>query len=369
MATEGMFQLETEGDAMSSAASDPLASELLTPSSVRAKSEPVMPLDGLTAVEADKDVCSPSTCSSPASEGVPSGSVTPTGGHTTTGRAKSDISLSRKAVRVEEVEPDCCAICLDNYSEEDPQIPCRCSHGYHLQCIYSWAQRSRECPLCFKPLALEDPDLHEMLPFGEYISPQQAAAASASVESWDLERLLVQLAAANQRQERRAAREARHRRRAAAAAAAAAAAGDGQSSTPQPIRHASSDAGSLPPVHRYSLEGATTSSSGSGLQRTPPRAVPAAPHSPSTPAGAFPASWPPASSRTLAARAAAEDGPGSSSGSRPQGPGISPSLKAASQSIKKGFAALKIRESFSKTEAKLKAMFSNSDRRPDRPAA
>ena len=68
---------------------------------------------------------SQSTFSSPASEGVPSGSVTPTGGHTT-GRAKSDISLSRKAVRVEEVEPDCCAICLDNYSEEDPQIPCRC---------------------------------------------------------------------------------------------------------------------------------------------------------------------------------------------------------------------------------------------------
>jgi len=56
MATEGMFQLETEGDALSSAASDP-ASGLMTPSSVRAKSEPEMPRDGLTVVEADKDIC------------------------------------------------------------------------------------------------------------------------------------------------------------------------------------------------------------------------------------------------------------------------------------------------------------------------
>ena len=28
-------------------------------------------------------------------------------------------------------------------------------HCYHLQCIMQWAQRSRECPMCFKPLALE----------------------------------------------------------------------------------------------------------------------------------------------------------------------------------------------------------------------
>lgn len=27
-------------------------------------------------------------------------------------------------------------------------------HGYHLQCIMQWAQRSRECPLCFMSLKL-----------------------------------------------------------------------------------------------------------------------------------------------------------------------------------------------------------------------
>ena len=28
-------------------------------------------------------------------------------------------------------------------------------HCFHLQCVMQWAQRSRECPLCFKPLQLE----------------------------------------------------------------------------------------------------------------------------------------------------------------------------------------------------------------------
>ena len=87
----------------------------------------------------------------------------------------------------------------------------------------------RECPLCFHSLQLKDPDLNALLPFGEYVSPQQAAAQAASLESWDLERLLVQLAAANQRAERRAAREARHRLRRLAA-------GGGEPSAPQPIR-------------------------------------------------------------------------------------------------------------------------------------
>jgi hypothetical protein len=72
-------------------------------------------------------------------------------------------------------------------------------------------------------------------------------------------------------------------------------------------------------------------------------------HSPATPAGAFPASWPPAGARMRTGRgdnegAGSSSGGGGGSGSRGQGgPLISPSLKAASQSIKKGFAALKIR--------------------------
>ena len=29
------------------------------------------------------------------------------------------------------------------------------SHCYHLQCVMQWAQRSRECPLCFRALQLQ----------------------------------------------------------------------------------------------------------------------------------------------------------------------------------------------------------------------
>lgn len=90
--------------------------------------------------------------------------------------------------------------------------------------------------MCFHELKLQDPDLHEMLPFGEYVSPQQAAAQAATLESWDLERLLLHLAAANQRHERRAAREAARQHRSSGGRRSS----GGEASAPQPIqRHAS----------------------------------------------------------------------------------------------------------------------------------
>jgi RING-H2 zinc finger domain len=85
-----------------------------------------------------------------------------------------------------------------------------CRHGYHLQCIMQWAQRSRECPLCFHTLQLDDEVMNSLLPFGEYINPQQTAATAALLENWEMERFLVSLAVAEQR-ERRAARSSRRR--------------------------------------------------------------------------------------------------------------------------------------------------------------
>ena len=73
-----------------------------------------------------------------------------------------------------------------------------------------WAQRSRECPLCFHTLQLEDEGMNSLLPFGEYINPQQQAATAALLENWEMERFLVSLAVAEQR-ERRAARSSRRR--------------------------------------------------------------------------------------------------------------------------------------------------------------
>jgi hypothetical protein len=80
-----------------------------------------------------------------------------------------------------------------------------------------WAQRSRECPLCFRALRLEDPAMNELLPFGEYAPPEATADSRAALEAFELERLLYRLAAAEERAERR---EARARRAAAREASA-----------------------------------------------------------------------------------------------------------------------------------------------------
>lgn len=50
--------------------------------------------------------------------------------------------------------------------------------------------------------------MNALLPFGEYVNPQQQAATAAMLENWEMERFLVQLAVVEQR-ERRAARQAR----------------------------------------------------------------------------------------------------------------------------------------------------------------
>jgi len=50
--------------------------------------------------------------------------------------------------------------------------------------------------------------MNELLPFGEYISPQQAEAESSMLATWELESFLLRLAAA-ERRERRAHRRSR----------------------------------------------------------------------------------------------------------------------------------------------------------------
>ena len=42
--------------------------------------------------------------------------------------------------------------------EQHPDMSCACCprrHNFHLQCVMQWAQRSRECPMCFKSLQLK----------------------------------------------------------------------------------------------------------------------------------------------------------------------------------------------------------------------
>lgn len=44
-----------------------------------------------------------------------------------------------------------CPICLEHFTLDNPAILLKCEHGFHLQCLESWRQRSSACPMCFVP--------------------------------------------------------------------------------------------------------------------------------------------------------------------------------------------------------------------------
>ncbi|KAF7803110.1 E3 ubiquitin-protein ligase [Senna tora] len=47
-------------------------------------------------------------------------------------------------------EEDVCPTCLEEYTLENPKILTKCSHHFHLSCIYEWMERSENCPVCGK---------------------------------------------------------------------------------------------------------------------------------------------------------------------------------------------------------------------------
>lgn len=49
-------------------------------------------------------------------------------------------------------DEDVCPTCLDEYTLENPKIITRCSHHFHLGCIYEWMERSESCPICGKEM-------------------------------------------------------------------------------------------------------------------------------------------------------------------------------------------------------------------------
>ncbi|KAI5055508.1 hypothetical protein GOP47_0029029 [Adiantum capillus-veneris] len=63
---------------------------------------------------------------------------------------------------VQEACDDSCSICLEPFCESDPATITSCKHDYHLQCILEWAQRSKECPMCWQALSFEDPNSQEL---------------------------------------------------------------------------------------------------------------------------------------------------------------------------------------------------------------
>lgn len=58
---------------------------------------------------------------------------------------------------------DACSICLEAFSDSDPSTVTGCKHEFHLQCILEWCQRSSQCPMCWQPLSLKDPNSQELL--------------------------------------------------------------------------------------------------------------------------------------------------------------------------------------------------------------
>lgn len=52
-------------------------------------------------------------------------------------------------------DDDVCPTCLEMYGLQNPRVQTRCGHHFHLQCIYSWHERSPLCPICGKKMEIE----------------------------------------------------------------------------------------------------------------------------------------------------------------------------------------------------------------------
>lgn len=64
--------------------------------------------------------------------------------------------VKSKVNTISEDDEDVCPICLEEYTSENPRIVTKCSHHYHLSCIYEWNERSETCPVCSKLMVFEE---------------------------------------------------------------------------------------------------------------------------------------------------------------------------------------------------------------------
>lgn len=53
-------------------------------------------------------------------------------------------------------DEDVCPTCLEEYTQENPRIVTKCSHHFHLGCIYEWMERSESCPVCGKVMVFDE---------------------------------------------------------------------------------------------------------------------------------------------------------------------------------------------------------------------
>ncbi|WMV35688.1 hypothetical protein MTR67_029073 [Solanum verrucosum] len=82
------------------------------------------------------------------------------------GKKSEDILTSAAAFvegGIQDACDDACSICLEAFCDSDPSTVTGCKHEFHLQCILEWCQRSSQCPMCWQPLSLKDPNSQELL--------------------------------------------------------------------------------------------------------------------------------------------------------------------------------------------------------------
>ncbi|CAF2103802.1 unnamed protein product [Brassica napus] len=82
-------------------------------------------------------------------------------------------------------DEDACPTCLEEYTSENPKIVTKCSHHFHLGCIYEWMERSENCPVCGKfPLNC-----------CESSSPLRVTGESSLVSKMDIGEIIGEVAA------------------------------------------------------------------------------------------------------------------------------------------------------------------------------
>lgn len=269
------------------------------------------------------------------------------------------IELSRRAVPEVQQDPDVCSICLDEFTADDPSNSTQCGHMFHLQCIMQWAQRSQECPMCFKALRLQEESLNELLPFGEYRPPEQATPNHVllGLEAWELDRLLARLATHGNSSSGRRSRAQRQVARASRAAAVRAAAESGN------VASVLTSGGGGGAAAGRSGDGEAWSGGGSEAA-SPPIAVGRNGHSAAgsgadgdANSAAYPASWPPASHRRQYSR---EPGAGGEHDTHPASPAVDLRTRWAAVSSR-------AKESLSRTTSELRSFWARGSNRTGHP--
>lgn len=79
-------------------------------------------------------------------------------------RTKSSLKISSAKTTITGVgnfytsseDEDVCPTCLEEYTTENPKIMTKCSHHFHLGCIYEWMERSESCPVCGKVMVFDE---------------------------------------------------------------------------------------------------------------------------------------------------------------------------------------------------------------------